>query len=81
MKYCVDLNLLERIMLKTVARKAKCTNTNELGFIFNMFDKKHRNFFSLDEFKNVVRLMHPNSEMDYKNVFRAVDVSDNGLIE
>jgi len=82
MKNCVSLNLLERVVLKTVARKAKCTNKQELGYIFNVFDKTHRNMFDRAEFKSVLGTLYPNSTvMSCLDAFTAIDVSKNGLIE
>lgn len=53
MQQCAETNLLERIMLKAVARKAICNNLKEMRSIFYLFDKQNRNFFNIDEFKQV----------------------------
>lgn len=82
MKDCVHLNLLERVVLKTIARKAKYINKQELGYMFNVFDTTHRNMFDRAEFKAVLATLYPNSTvMTCLDAFTAIDVSKNGLIE
>jgi len=82
MKCCLEYNLLERILFKAVARKAKCTNIKEISNIFLMLDSQHHNFFDFNEFKIVCNKIHPDfDESTCLKTFKAIDVNNDGKIE
>jgi len=83
MKCCLDYNLLERVIFKAVARKAKCINIKELSTIFFMLDSYHfKNYFTYPEFKSKCDLIHSNlDDSEVFNSFKSIDVNNDDRIE